>query len=437
MLPDNPVNPFVSREHVQVCNRAGTFYLKVVSKTNPIRINGANIPRNGEAEVANGDTIEIGLYGLIAELRDDAPAVAPAQGSPASDVFRVLASPLEPVMSPVRPQVPDPFASTNKHPADGPGLAPGSENAPLFIGVSGSGKAAPVPGNAAVDDFLGSGGGRPAPPASTVDPIYGRADHVDDINLPFGLPGRLDQPSGQPPGSMIFRVLQGGSPSPPPPARVERHEPAERPLPPRAQPAGPDLLARFAEGAGLRDLQLSPSEAGELMREIGRMVRSAVTGTHELLALRAEVKKELRAGERTMIASRENNPIKHTANGDEALRFMLENRNRNTAFLPPAQALANALDDIRAHEIAVMAGMRAGLKGVLRRFSPQQLEKRIKKTGALDRVVPSLYKAKLWDTYASLFGDIEGEADEHFEMLYSTEFVRAYEEQARKLKLGQ
>jgi predicted component of type VI protein secretion system len=62
------------------------------------------------------------------------------------------------------------------------------------------------------------------------------------------------------------------------------------------------------------------------------------------------------------------------------------------------------------------------------------LEPRIKKAGALDAMVPALYKAKLWDTYMEFYKDIESEAEDHFDKLFGREFVRAYMEQTKQLK---
>jgi len=198
--------------------------------------------------------------------------------------------------------------------------------------------------------------------------------------------------------------------------------------------AGMDLIARLAEGLNMPGLKVPPAEAEAFMVELGRMFRTAVEGVHTLLLLRAEVKKELRAEDRTMIASRENNPLKHTETVEEALNYLLAYGSANPAFLSPARAMEDAFQDMRAHELAVMAGMRAGLAGVLKRFDPKALEPRIKKAGAFDSVVPALYKAKLWDTYTEFYKDIESEAEDHFDKLFGREFVRAYMEQTKQLK---
>jgi len=184
----------------------------------------------------------------------------------------------------------------------------------------------------------------------------------------------------------------------------------------------------------MEELQIPPEEAEAFMHDVGALVRQSVKGIYDLLELRAEVKKELRADERTMIASRENNPLKHTDTPEEALKYLMDFRQANPAFLPPVRAMQDAFNDVRAHEMAVMAGMRAALSGVLKRFDPKVLETRIKKGGALDSVLPAFYKAKLWESYLEMYNEIESEAEDHFDKLFGREFVKAYTLQCKRLR---
>jgi type VI secretion system FHA domain protein len=320
-----------------------------------------------------------------------------------------------------------------------------------------------------------------------------QVDHVHDINLPFNPPTRkkpaaeVPLVAGSPPPSVagadafegdIFDALMGYSSNPP---STLPASPAPASSPSRKAPTsftddlfsvldgliatpqsdagmvlkpdtvescgvGPSpvqvtiegtsneaLIAKLIQGLNMPGLRIPPGDAPAFMLELGRMFRIAVEGIHGLLLLRAEIKKELRAEDRTMIASRENNPLKHTETIEEALQYLLAFGASNPAFLPPERAIEDAFKDIRAHEMAVMAGMRAGLSGVLKRFDPKSLEPRIKKTGALDSVLPTLYKAKLWDCYIEFYKDIEGEAEDHFDILFGREFVRAYMEQTKQL----
>jgi FHA domain-containing protein len=81
-----------------------------------------------------------------------------------------------------------------------------------------------------------------------------------------------------------------------------------------------------------------------------------------------------------------------------------------------------------------MAGMRAALEGVLARFEPGQLESRLSGGSMLDSLVPMSRRAKLWDLFTELYGDISREAEDDFHQLFGKAFLKAYEEQIDRLK---
>jgi type VI secretion system FHA domain protein len=217
-----------------------------------------------------------------------------------------------------------------------------------------------------------------------------------------------------------------------PAAAPERAAPSPGAAPgaPGASPAAADaLLQAFLEGLaspGLRLAALSP----EKMRLIGELLREATRGTVELLVARAALKRELRA-EVTMIVARENNPLKFSPTVDVALSHLLGER--TPGFMPPAAAVKDAFDDLRAHQLGVMAGMRAALEGVLARFDPAELEGKLAGAGALAKLIPATRKARLWELFQELFSQLSTEAQDDFDELFGKAFLRAYEEQLARL----
>ena len=154
-------------------------------------------------------------------------------------------------------------------------------------------------------------------------------------------------------------------------------------------------LLAFLEGAGLAHLQVSEEDADKFLRESGSIVRAAVEGLIGLLLARSELKKEMRAEDRTMVASRDNNPLKLMTDPQEAMGYLFDRRERlSGAFLPPVQAVHDACDDLRVHEIALMAGMRAAFQGALKRFEPQLIEREVDKQKGSFTLNK---KVKLWD----------------------------------------
>lgn len=225
----------------------------------------------------------------------------------------------------------------------------------------------------------------------------------------------------------------------PPQASAPVHPQPSGPLPANVLPSAPstagaasedELLRAFLNGlgavSGLQIDRLTP----QMMQLIGSLLRESVQGTLDLLLARAMTKREVRA-EVTMIVGRENNPLKFSPNAGAALPHLLGPPVRG--FMTPEAAMKDAYDDLRAHTFGFMAGMRAALAGVLARFNPENLEKRLTEKSMLDSLLPMNRRAKLWDLFNDLYHDISQEAEEDFHNLFGREFLRAYEEQVARL----
>ena len=200
-----------------------------------------------------------------------------------------------------------------------------------------------------------------------------------------------------------------------------------------------ELLKGLLLGLGLSELprpplasrgapaQLSP----ELMRRLGELVKVATQGTIDLLQARATLKREMKT-EVTMIASRDNNPLKFSPDAHAALAHLLSTQSIR-GFLDPVPALKDSYDDLLAHQVGFIAGMRAAMQGLIARFDPASLEGRLTRKSVLDSMLPMGRKARLWELFSELFADISREAEDDFEALFGREFVRAYEQQISNL----
>jgi len=191
------------------------------------------------------------------------------------------------------------------------------------------------------------------------------------------------------------------------------------------------LTAALREGLAVPSL---PAEAlvltPALMRLMGRLVHESTRGTVELLMARAALKREIRA-EVTMIASRENNPLKFSPSTEVALGHLLSPPARG--FMEGDKAMRDAYDDLRAHQFAFLAGMRAALEGILKRFDPAQLEGKLTQKSVLSSLLPGKRKAGMWDLFTQLYGQISAEASDDFHELFGKEFLRAYNEHIDQL----
>ena len=163
---------------------------------------------------------------------------------------------------------------------------------------------------------------------------------------------------------------------------------------------------------------------------LGQLLRESTRGAVELLVARAALKREMRA-EMTMIVARENNPLKFSPSVEVALQHLLGTQ--SPGFMAPAPAVRDAFDDLRAHQLGVMAGMKAALEGVLQRFDPQQLEAKLTRKSAINSLIPATRKARLWELFQELYGQISSEAQDDFDELFGRAFLRAYEAQLDRL----
>ncbi|PIB56724.1 type VI secretion system-associated FHA domain protein TagH [Pseudomonas sp. 2995-1] len=223
--------------------------------------------------------------------------------------------------------------------------------------------------------------------------------------------------------------LVSAPPPPPPTAPIIPPPPVVEPVLPVADSQQPDLLQAFLRGAGLDQLRLDKAQAEAQMESIGRSYRLMVEGLIDVLRARASLKGEFRM-QQTMIQPAENNPLKFAPNAEEALLLLL--RHGNQAFMAPDLAVRDSFDDLRAHQLAVMAGVEAAIKHLLTRFEPAQLEERMGKPGGLSSIFNGSRQAQYWQQFTELYSNISREAQEDFQDLFGREFSRAYEEHSAR-----
>jgi FHA domain-containing protein len=191
------------------------------------------------------------------------------------------------------------------------------------------------------------------------------------------------------------------------------------------------LVNALLEGAGVPAIDLPDASDEEFMRRVGAMLRASIDGTVDLISARASTKREVRA-DVTMIVSRGNNPIKFAPDGEAAAMQLLGTP--FPGFMPPLDSMQDAFDDLRAHQIGVIAGSRAAFAEVLKRFDPASLEDKLGAGGVLDSMMPKARKAKLWSLYTELFREILKQAEDDYGELFGEAFRRAYEEEVERVR---
>lgn len=207
----------------------------------------------------------------------------------------------------------------------------------------------------------------------------------------------------------------------------------------RAQPGAsiaPDAALRaFMEGAGLPFKEISAEQAERMLRDCGAILRAAVEGLMLLILARAESRKELQAEDRTMVGAHANNPLKLMSDPHEAMAYLFDPSERTDGFLDPVQAVGDACEDLRAHELALMAGMRAAVISALRRLNPHALEVAFEKVSTAGLPLPGR-KGRLWDMYVAHHEKLAHDTQEDFNKTFGRDFMTAYQEHLRRTKGG-
>jgi len=190
------------------------------------------------------------------------------------------------------------------------------------------------------------------------------------------------------------------------------------------------LRAAFALGAGIDEADV-PEFTPEFAGQLGALMREALQGTVDLLIARQAVKQMLHA-RLTLIEPRDNNPLKHAANAEAALRSVLGAPRRG--YLGGSAALRDACNDLRAHQFGILAGLRGAIGGMFERFSPERIDSALPPPSHAQRLLPPLRDAQRWRNFAALYARLVGESEEDFFTLFGAAFRSAYEESVEKHK---
>jgi type VI secretion system protein ImpI/type VI secretion system protein len=421
VLPDP--ERLLSKRHFAVAFRAGGWQLADTS-TNGTFLNREGDPI-GTGDVRNlrdGDRLRLGAYEIEVRLVEEAARPAGRTGaSPFADPFA-----MDP-FGPARPER-NPFDEP-----DHPSLRIGPNSAQLphdFDPLAPEPRETPFRGPTQADNSpVGQDAFSLSPPAGQMPLHSGGVIPGDDV-----LPDDWDK-------DLLEGITPpGGAPSPPRP--VARAAPSQRveaaAVPPREQPraapprAAPPrqpetvsddgaLLSAFLEGAGMRDAH--PADPAATMLELGKAFRNLVAGLRAVLIARAQIKSEFRI-EQTMIQASGNNPLKFSAGDDDALDALL-GAGRHTD-MTAHEAVADALHDIRLHELATMAAMQSAVRAVLNGLDPAKLRAAAEQGGGM-ALLPGQRKARAWDAYEALYARTLQALADDFDSVFGKAFARAYE----------
>jgi type VI secretion system protein ImpI len=222
---------------------------------------------------------------------------------------------------------------------------------------------------------------------------------------------------------------------------------ALKPVPAPTQPANPALYAvqttppapppatGQADLAGcLRQLGVDASSVpAESLSTLGTIVHSVLQGLIDVLRARAEFRSQFHLQD-TRITATENNPLKFAINSQDALGSLFGPR--NPGYMAPIQAFGDAFDEMRFHQLATLAGMRAGFESMLARFDPEALQERFDRHLKRAGFLPMAARFRYWELYADLFEELSADPNATFQRMFGEAFAVAYEKQLEALKVG-
>ncbi|MFC5438023.1 type VI secretion system-associated FHA domain protein TagH [Rhodanobacter umsongensis] len=391
----------VSRVHAMIRYLNGMYFIEDRS-TNGMLLNDAPLIKGDPSALKDGDRllidtfeVEVHLQAAVAELAmTDLLAPAPATIAPAVAAI----DPLEFDLLAPAPSVAAHSTSAAAVPLDA-GLIPGA----LEVHAGGDLDPLSFLGSANTSSGLLSGAttGNASSSwnhsASTED--YFRPPMTTDQRQANALPENWD-------------LTMGDFSSPPAASRPPPAAPA--PAPVARAPAAPAMATTNGSAA--------------LPADVDQIFRVVVDGVMEVLRARAEIKNTFRLPV-TIIQRSENNPLKFAPNPDEALQKIMAPS--NGAFMSGTAAFEDAFDDIRCHQMAMLAGVRAAFESLLVHFNPDRFEQEADGSSKRSAFAG---KGKYWDKYRENFDGLSRDPDECFRRLFGDEFARAYEEQLSRLK---
>jgi len=218
-----------------------------------------------------------------------------------------------------------------------------------------------------------------------------------------------------------------------PEPRVNRQ--AAQPPPQQHQTAAAssdvNALGTILGAAGMNPADFTGVDQQVLAQQIGRLLASSVDALVILLHTRAELKNAVRT-DVTSLSRVDNNPLKFAISSNDALNKLLLPKNQR-GYLDADRAIHEAVDDLKAHQIAMLDGMKAAMKATLIRFNPSVLAKKLEATGSLSASIPITREAKLWELFTEQYASINDEALNDFNDFFGKEFRIAYEQRIREL----
>ena len=360
---------YVSQWHAVIGFVSGQLSIVQVGSSNSVRVDGRKLRPNEMVPLAGHEEIRVVPFQIRMAMSGSAPEVAPAY----------LDAPFPPAGS--QHQVPLP------QPPQGPAepLAPGPMGAPL------------------------GPGSLPFPPGTDPQHLPGSTGPLPELRQSAGSVGPLQPPGQQAQPQQYGGVgpATGGFGSTGP--QVPSHA---------AMPAGHGghyldgspsqgeamaALNRIAEQYWGRPLQ-NGQEAAYFGARLESVLGRLLSGVYTLRSGQLQFLQEMG------IKNHDDNPVDRLESPAHLGAALLSAQDQR---IDPG--LAEAFERLKLHQLALLRGLGAGVRALMRRLSPATVEKQTRSSNSRG----------LWDYYCQVHGDLD-EEQARFKILYGVQFKKAY-----------
>ncbi|WP_169902747.1 type VI secretion system-associated FHA domain protein TagH [Paraferrimonas sedimenticola] len=379
--PLNDASRMISREHAAI-RFDGEHFRVTDTSTNGVFINGSRkaVGQGSGAQIVPGDTFDIGMY------RFEVAACEVSQ--PATDVEGQLAS--------AHPPNKESLTHFLRADSPSPKPTPTPVSEPAIPKKRSLGRA--------------KGGLFAAPEGDRQHSITGgKVPHQAPIERPKPQKPPATDPQAQ---QSLDAFLEPESVQPP------STSPAQAPV--QAEPA------RSAQGhwqsGFLQSLGSTEQDNGLDAQTMGLMVRALFEGTFELLKQREQFKREFRL-QGTMLQAGQNNPLKFSISFEDAINRMLDKP--KPGYLPPEKAVEEVFNDLKQHELALMAAMMESVEALLKGIAPERIADAIDQQGS--GLLAKSKEARCWNEYQKLHAELVNGLNDDFNRAFGAEFVKRYE----------
>jgi type VI secretion system protein len=413
VLPDP--KRLVSGHHCEITYRGGNYWLKDTS-TNGVYVNDAEEPvaSGSPVPLQDGDRLRLGDYELIVgidERMDFLPSAAEQRSAEQHMDSGIISAKLD-VNSLFVQRDPAESGSVSIRNAFGIKLGKSGPEIPIEappppvarprpVAVAAVESAAPAPGPSPAPAAVASAG----PAATESAPLAATAD--------WALKTRAI--TRQELADALAR-------------RQSRLEARPQTLPFHQQATTwEDLrgaVQAFCRGAGIDPASLSPEAQSMLPLLAGQLLREAVVGLNDLqLARQAATPAAASAGAASVSAS---NPLRTSSSVEQALQRLFESHGR--LYGGPVDALREVLQEVRDHEAAMNAAIRAGTQALLEQLSPGNVADQFEQGRARTLAPGQDPRPRYWEYYAEFYRVIAQSASDGVPHPFAEAFTKAYEE---------